>query len=229
MLDAVLTPDLLREVEAVTVFAFCDVEGLAVALRQRGLNVGRYWYLSRDLPLRGGGATTSETRGWRLEDASATADLLMQVYGASDGSRPFVPTGTRSEWEQYVGQLITTAGCGTLLPEASWCVPAGPGRLAAVALVSRIAPSTGHLVQLAVDSRFRRRGYASSLLAGVCAAAARAGCRRMTLFVEGRNAAARALYESVGFEATASFVAAGMRQPRRSTSVAPAARVTTFR
>lgn len=229
LLDFVLHSQTLEEVDAVTFFAFTDAEGVAAALRQRGLAVGRYWYLSRDVPLPGGAALIRETRGWLPGDAQATADLLHRAYGPSDGSRPFVPKGTRDEWEKYVAQLVLANGCGTLLPEASLCVPAGPGRLAAVALISRIAPGTGHLVQLAVDPQFQRRGYATSLLTGVGAAAARAGCRRLTLFVEGRNARARAVYDDAGFMAMGSFVAAGTLQPRRSTSVAPVARATTFR
>src|ERR1044072_10031210 len=89
-------------------------------------------------------------------------------------------------------------------------------RLAAVALVSRISPGTGHLVQLVVDPRMRRRGHGSALLRGACGAAARAGLRRMTLLVDGRNDGARWLYDEAGLELMGSFVAGGALHGHRS-------------
>ncbi|NOT24495.1 MAG: GNAT family N-acetyltransferase [Acidobacteria bacterium] len=116
---------------------------------------------------------------------------------------------------------------------ASWCLQAGPGRLGAVALASRVGPGTGHIIQLAVDPQFQRRGTGAALLEAACGSAARAGCRRMTLLVAGPNRTARKLYEEAGFAPTASFVAAGTLdaagQPRRLTSVALGERLTTFR
>jgi ribosomal protein S18 acetylase RimI-like enzyme len=98
-----------------------------------------------------------------------------------------------------------------------------------VALVTRIAESTAHLVQLAVDPQMRGRHLGTQLLEIVCSSANQAGCTHMTLFVGGRNSAARSLYESSRFESRASFVAAGSLQPRRSTSVAPGSAVITRR
>ena len=229
LLDATLNDPAASVVDTVTFFAFADVDGLAPALRRRGLAAGRYWYLGRSIPLEGVMDWPRTTRSWRVDDVEATASLLERAYGRSDGSRPFAPRGTRWEWLQYVSRLAETKGCGTLLTEASLCVPAGPGRLAAVALVSRISPGTAHLVQLVVDPSVRRRGHGADLLSGCCSAAARAGCRRMTLLVDGRNTIARQIYDAARFEAMASFVAGGVLQPLRSTSMAPDARVVTFR
>jgi ribosomal protein S18 acetylase RimI-like enzyme len=229
MLERILEHDGLEGVQTITFFALTDAPGLALALRGRGLAVNRYWYMARDstpgapLPL------PWDVRQWRLEDIDPTAELLMRAYATSDETRPFAPRGTSDEWSEYVFQLVHANGCGELMLSASVCVPAGPGRLAAVALVSRIGPTTGHLVQLVVDPRFQKRGFGSSLLDAACGAAARAGCRRMTLLVSGRNDRARRLYDGARFEAVASFVSGGSIQPRRSTSVAPGVRDITFR
>lgn len=209
MLDAVLNTPEAAAAEAVTFFAFTSAPDIVGTLRRRGLVVSRYWYLSRAAARHPPQGPPRDARPWRMEDVGATAELLARAYGPSDGSRPFVPRGTQREWDAYVAQIVRARGCGELMPDASWCVPAGPGRLAAVALSSRIGPSTGHLVQLAVDPQFRGRGIGATLVEAACESSARAGCRRMTLLVEGLNRGARALYESLRFESAASFVAAG--------------------
>jgi ribosomal protein S18 acetylase RimI-like enzyme len=232
LLAAVLRDPEAAGADVVTLFVFSDAPGLVQAARDHRLAVSRYWYLAREVDP-GRRVASHDARKWRVDDAPATVDLLMRAYGASDGSRPFAPRGQRPDWELYVKQIIEARGCGTIMPEASFCVPAGPGRLAAVALVSRIGPHTGHLVQLAVDPQFQRRGIGSSLVESACYAVALAGCRKMTLLVAGQDRRARALYDGAGFESVASFVAAGAMgaalQPRRSTSVAPGASVATFR
>ena len=229
LLDATLNDPAVTGVDTVTFFAFADVNGLASALKRRGMTVGRYWYLGRTIPLQGAADWPRTARSWRLDDVDATASLLERAYGRSDGSRPFAPRGTSREWLQYVSRLAQSHGCGTLLADASLCVPAGPGRLAAVALVSEISPGTAHLVQLVVDPGVQRRGHGAALLSGCCRAASRVGCRRMTLLVDGRNTVARGIYDGAGFEVMGSFVTGGALQPLRSTSIAPDPRLVTFR
>jgi ribosomal-protein-alanine N-acetyltransferase len=56
-----------------------------------------------------------------------------------------------------------------------------------------------HINSLAVDERWRQQGIARRLLVGVLAEAVRAGARTATLEVRESNAAARALYEGLGF------------------------------
>jgi ribosomal protein S18 acetylase RimI-like enzyme len=232
LLSAVMRDPQADGADVVTLFVFSDAPGLVQAARDHRLAVSRYWYLARDVEP-GRRVAVRDARKWRMDDAPATVDLLMRAYGAPDGGRPFAPRGQRSDWEQYVKQIIEARGCGTLMPEACFCVPAGPGRLSAVALVSRVGPHTGHLVQLAVDPQFQRRGIGSSLVESACDAVAAAGCRKITLLVAGQERRARALYDGAGFESVASFVAAGAMgaalQPRRSTSVAPGVKVATFR
>jgi ribosomal protein S18 acetylase RimI-like enzyme len=228
MIDAVLHEENRAAVDAITLFAFADAPNLAAALRSRGLSVDRYWYLGRELQ-RMAPPRLSDVRKWRVDDVQATAELLARSYEGREESRPFAPRGLAEDWVEYVQQLTTGTGCGRLMGEASVCVPGGPQRLLAVALVTRIAESTGHLVQLAVDPQMRGRHLGSQLLENVCSSANLAGCTRMTLFVGGRNSRARSLYESHRFENMASFLAAGSLQPRRSTSVAPGSAVITRR
>jgi ribosomal protein S18 acetylase RimI-like enzyme len=229
LLDGILSDHTLAAVDSVTLFAPADAVGLVPALKRREMSVCRYWYLSRDLRL-GPDSLHEDARRWRPEDLGPTADLLGSAYAREDVSRPFAPRGTAAEWRHYVEQLVTADGCGTLLPQLSLCISAGLGRLAAVALVTRIGANTSHLAQLAVAPGFRKRGLGAGLLAAVCRAASRQGFGRMTLLVAGQNQAARKLYEGAGFVERSTFVSAGLRhQPRRSTSVAAGANAMTLR
>ncbi len=228
MLDAVLRDDIRAVVDTVTLFAFADAPNLAAALRLRGLAVDRYWYLGRELQ-RTAPPRLPDVRKWRLDDVQATAELLQRSYEGRDESRPFAPRGMAEEWADYIQQLTTGTGCGRLMTDVCICVPGGPNRLLAVALVTRISDGTAHLVQLAVDPQMRGRHLGTQLLEIACSAANQAGCTRMTLFVGGKNSRARSLYESHRFENMASFVAGGSLQPRRSTSVAPGSAVITRR
>lgn len=228
MAERLLGGPALTYVDRVSLFAFTEYAGLVQTLRNKGLTVDRYWYLGREtsrntLPL------LPALRNWKPEDARATAALLERAYGPGTDTRPFAPGNSPDEWTRYVADLTSDAAGATLLPEASFCLPAGPDRLVALALVSRIADSTAHLTQLVVDPQMRRRRLAAQLLELASAAAARAGCRRLTTIVGGGNRPGRALLEGLRFRTMGSFLAAGAVQPRRSTSVAPGAALMTRR
>jgi ribosomal protein S18 acetylase RimI-like enzyme len=226
LVDRALSEQTLAFVETVTFFALSDAPGLTTALRAKGLSVDRYWYLGRELQ-RTAPPALSDIRRWRFEDTAATCDLLARGYKGPSDARPFAPAGRPEEWIEYVNRLTRGFGCGALLPDASLCIPSGPNRLVGLAMVTRISDSTAHLAQLVVDPQFQGRRLAVQLMELAGAAAARSGCRRMTLLVGGSNRRARSLYEAARFQAMGSFVAAGTLQPRRSTSAAPAgARIT---
>jgi ribosomal protein S18 acetylase RimI-like enzyme len=219
MLSAIFGSEPASTAAATTFFAYSDAPGLAAALRRRGQTVDRYFYLARDLavavryPLR-------DARRWNAADTPAAAELMQRAYKEPDAARPFAQGGGRPDWIEYVTQLTTASGCGDLVEEACVSLPLGPDRLAGLALVSRIAPSTAHLVQLATDPSVRRRGLGSALLLAACSGAHRCGFRRMTIMVSGKNAIARRLYEGAGFEVATSVIAAGSNQPLRLTSAA---------
>lgn len=226
LLDAILASDTAARAGSVTLFAFTDAPGLTDALAHRGLTVVRYDYLAK--PLIAEPHTPSlDVRPWRKDDAIAVARLLASAYPMADEGRPFAPRGTAEEWQEYVGQIVNAAGCGTIMPDASFVAPNGPDRMAGVILVTRLATATAHVAQIAVDPATERRGLGRLLIGAACANAREAGCARMTLLVDDRNARARRLYEHARFVAVAGFVSAGRRQPVRLTSVAAGGRAVT--
>jgi ribosomal protein S18 acetylase RimI-like enzyme len=219
LLDAILASSVAARAQAVSVFAFTDAPRLTAALGQRGLTVVQYDYLQK--PLAGGLLPPiPHLRAWRDDDTSGTAALLASAYPLADDGRPFAPRGTAEEWREYVGQLVGAAGCGTLLPDASFVVQAGDEAIAGLVLTTRLAPGTAHIAQIAVAPRAQRRGLGRLLLRAASVRARAAGCDRVTLLVEERNAGARQLYEASGFAAAARFVSAGSVQPVRLTSLA---------
>jgi ribosomal protein S18 acetylase RimI-like enzyme len=209
LVDKLLNEQTLAFVDTVAFFALSDAPALTPALRNKGLQVDRYWYLSRDLT-RTVPPELNDIRRWRFEDIQATADLFGRCYKGASDSRPFAQGGTPDEWAEYVNRLTRGFGCGTLLPEASLCVPSGPNRLVGAALMTKISESTAHLAQLVVDPQFQGRRLGIQLLEMAASAAARQGCRRLTLIVGGSNRRARSVYETARFHAAGSFVAAGL-------------------
>jgi len=229
LVDAICSSEAAANAQSALVFAFTDAPGLSDALARRGLTVGAYDYLVKRLPLPGlpdrrpGAAGASSDPGggqsvspalchWRDREAESVAALLRLAYPGADGGRPFAPGGTVEEWQEYVDQLVAAAGCGTIMPESCYVVPNGPDRISGVVLVTRLAARTAHIAQLAVDPQATRRGLGRMLVDAACARAGAAGCDRITLLVEGRNTAARRLYEDSGFQAVARFVSAGTAQ-----------------
>lgn len=215
MLDRLLSAPALTFIERISVFLFTDQHSLAQALRARGLSVDRYWYLGRELnPV--APPALQGVRRWRIEDGLATAALLGRAYNPQVDTRPFAPLGTQEQWFGYINE-ITRGVHGTLLPEASICLQAGPDKLNAVAIVTRVSEATAHLVQLVVDPQMRRKRVAMQLMDTVSAAASRAGCRRLTVIVGGANRPARSMFENEArFRSMGSLLAAGTLQPKRA-------------
>jgi len=216
MLDRLLSAPALTFIERVSAFLFTDHHSLAQALRARGLAVDRYWYLGRELNTVAPPALQG-LRRWRIEDSLATAALFGRAYESQIATRPFAPLGTQEQWFGYINEL-TCGAYGTILPEASVCLTAGPDKLTAVAIVTRVGESTAHLAQLAVDPQMRRKRLGMQLMEMVSAAAARVGCRRLTVIVAGVNRPARSMFENEArFRAMGSFLAAGTLAPQRAT------------
>jgi ribosomal protein S18 acetylase RimI-like enzyme len=193
----------------VSSFVPTRADGLEPALVERGFACERYHYLVRAVSPSDAGAV--EATGWHDDLLVPSAVLLRAAYGS--GGRHFAPRGLQVEWEHYVRGLVERPGCGVLEPSITRVLKAGDV-MQALVLATRIAPGTVHLAQVAVHPSRRREGLGHRLVDETCRLAASRGARLVTLLVGEHNAAARALYEQIGFTARATFVA-GMLSYRR--------------
>ncbi len=113
------------------------------------------------------------------------------------------------EWREYAAQLLGSEACGTFEPGLSASVLSPAGVLEGVVLTTVVSPTTAHIAQVAVDPSRRGGGAATRLVRAVLEQARAAGYDRVSLLVSERNTAARRLYARLGFNETASFIAAG--------------------
>jgi len=144
---------------------------------------------------------------WRDGDIGRATALLSAAYPPAIAAL-FTPRGSAAEWRTYVTVLVRLGPCGIFQHEWSRVIRDDAGELLGVALVTRVAPGTAHLAQLAVRPDVQRGGLATRLVCDAAAAAHAAGCRELTLLVARGNEPARRLYESLGFTAR-TLLAAG--------------------
>jgi ribosomal protein S18 acetylase RimI-like enzyme len=185
----------------VSTFVPMRAEGLEAALVERGFVCEHYHYLARSVAA---APVTPTASGWQDDLLVPSAILLQSAYG--EGGRQFAPRGLQVEWEHYVRGLVERPGCGVLEPGITRVQKSSTG-MQALVLATRIAPGTVHLAQVAVHPDCRRSGVARRLVDEACRLAASRGARLVTLLVGERNAAARALYEQMGFTERALFLA----------------------
>ncbi|OFW46053.1 MAG: hypothetical protein A3J29_19020 [Acidobacteria bacterium RIFCSPLOWO2_12_FULL_67_14b] len=213
LLEAMWTSPEATSAEGGLLFGHFAAPGLTDLLAGKGVAVARYRYLIRALPADGGaeGAPDWRPRTWRTGDVAHVSALLSSAYGP-DPSRPFAPGGRADEWEEYLGQLMGTCGCGEFDSGLSVVAPARSEGLDGAALVTRLAPETAHLAQIAVRPNMQGRAMGASLLGEAMARATAAGCRSLTLLVGATNTRACRLYERCGFVETVAFLSGSFRK-----------------
>ena len=118
-------------------------------------------------------------------DAEAASDLEARCF-AGAGHTPWTPT-------MFLEELAE----GVAAPR-SWWVAHDDGELIGIA-GGMVVDCDVQILDVAVDASYRRQGIARKLLAHVSYDAQMLGCKTASLEVEADNAAARALYEALGF------------------------------
>jgi GNAT superfamily N-acetyltransferase len=200
MLEAICVSAEAQLARGVSCFLFPASASVASALaRQRfALDIHRYLCHPLGGPVPVPPATTP-LRSWCVEDTTSVVRLLARAYAGDAGARCFTPHARLEEWAHYVGQLLQRPACGHFSPEESFVGEDAGGRLAGAVLVTRVAPGTAHIAQLAVDPACRGTGVGTALVAAACAAARARGADRVTLLVNEQNATACSLYARLGF------------------------------
>ena len=140
-----------------------------------------------------------------LDDASELIALahrghvdsrINDLYASVAGARRLV---AQTAHLAVSARFCATASIGARDPRASG--------LRGISLGSFVGEEVGHVNQLCVDPRARRRGLGSELLRRSLGALARAGCQAASLTVTKSNAGAVRLYKRFGFRSMASFAA----------------------
>jgi ribosomal protein S18 acetylase RimI-like enzyme len=198
LLDAALTSPEASMARGLQGFVFPEGTGVASALARQRFALRETRYLARDI-----GTVALErpadVRGWRDDDLAPAVRILASAYGDDPSAAAFAPDGRREQWAQYTFQLLRTPGCGRFDPALSVVSLSADGQARGVALATWISPDTVHLAQIAVLAEHRGQGGGAALVEAVLASARAAGARRVTLMVDGGNAAARRLYQRTGF------------------------------
>jgi ribosomal protein S18 acetylase RimI-like enzyme len=200
---AMAAPEAARA-DTVACYLYPQSPALRRILEQEGFSVEAHHYMTRE-PQPAAGRPAARwpagcAPGPRIDgDADGVVDLVARAYGDSREGRCFAPDLRADQWSHYVSRLVDGEACGRVLPEASFTVRDANRRPVAAILLTAIGEATAHLAQVVVDPGWRGRGLARQSIAEGAGAAARAGFTRVTLLVASGNAAARGLYQSLGF------------------------------
>ena len=142
-------------------------------------------------------------RGWLPRPGPAfvmTADIAVLPASPTDVEFAPGPDAAFLDLYRYRGQDLPPIA-RTLLMSAPWQAFGSirrEGRAVAVGRVS-VAGDLGVLTAVEVDAAYHRQGLGTAITAGLAAAAASRGARRILLQVETGNGPARALYLRCGF------------------------------
>ena len=154
----------------------------------------------------GGSMDGLELRTWRDNDFSAAGHLIAQAYeGHLDG---IINDQYRSVAGslRFLHNIVRFPGCGFFDPSASRVLAyRGREEIAALLLCSRVREDVGHVTQICVSRKYRRRGLGAWLLADCSRALRLSGFQALTLTVTRENTDAVALYHRSGFVTRQTF------------------------
>jgi len=150
-----------------------------------------------------------ELRGWRDDDLAAAGRLIAEAYQDHPDSHINDQYCSVQGSMRFLHNIARFAGCGVFAPQVSHVVVDRRTReLAAVVLGSRVSPQSGHITQLCVHPRWRRRGLARMLLSIAATCFVRLDVSEISLTVTEANADAVELYRSDGYDVVHMFDAA---------------------
>lgn len=214
LVDGILASSEVAAASTIVSFTRAQAPGLAEEWAARGFDVETYRYL--EVPTEGFAAAETTVEPWYEPNDERVRMLLERAYEGSSELRPFAPNGSSEEWSEYVTSLVERNACGRFLPEASGVIASAagghePAVLEGAIVMTTIGDKTAHIAQVAVDPAARGNGLGAKLICAAAAAANAQGFERLTLLVAESNTRAGALYERLGFQQTAAFLAAVRR------------------
>ena len=150
-----------------------------------------------------------EIRTWRDEDMTAASRLICESYANHPDALINDQYRSRHGSLRFLHNIVRYSGCGTFSPAASHMITDRATREpVALVLGSRVSSHSGHITQLCVRPRDRRRGLARLLLEIASQAFLRQGLSEISLTVTEANTHAIELYRQEGYETRHVFNAA---------------------
>jgi ribosomal protein S18 acetylase RimI-like enzyme len=182
--------------------------------RDHGFRVARRYFMVRQLA----GVASEihvhlpaelELRSWRDDDLGPAGRLIAEAYHDHPDSTINDQYCSVQGSIRFLHNIARFAGCGVFAPQVSHVVVDRATReMAAIVLGSRVSPQSGHITQLCVHPRWRRRGLARMLLNVAATCFVRLGVSEISLTVTEANSDAIDLYRAEGYELMHTFDAA---------------------
>jgi ribosomal protein S18 acetylase RimI-like enzyme len=147
-----------------------------------------------------------ELRAWRDDDMQAASHLISHCYTGHTDSRINDQYRTPMGSLRFLQNIVRFSGCGTFSPSVSHLVTErGSREPVALVLGSRVSANSGHITQLCVRPKDRRRGLGRHLLAIAAQGFLKQGIDEISLTVTEANTGAVDLYRREGYEISQTF------------------------
>jgi len=153
--------------------------------------------------------TGIELRPWREDDLLPAARLISEAY--RDHPDSVINDQYRSVHgsQRFLQNIVRYSGCGAFSAQTSHVVVERVSReLVALVLGSRVSLESGHVTQVCVHPKYRRRGLARLLLSIAAFHFMRMGITEISLTVTESNTQAIDLYTAEGYTRMHTFDAA---------------------
>ena len=178
--------------------------------REHGFEIFRRLFMVQPLdmlsPMRGQLPAGLEMRTWRDEDLTAASRLICECYAGHPDSYINDQYRTRQGSLRFLHNIVRYSGCGTFSAANSYMITESASREpVALLLASRVSSGSGHITQLCVRPRDRKRGLGRLLLTVAAHGFARQGMNEVSLTVTEANSDAVGLYRREGYEIRHSF------------------------
>ena len=189
--------------------------------RRSGFEVFRRLFMVRQLTSADGDVRIDvpaelELRQWRDDDLNAAGRLIAEAYRGHPDSRINDQYCSVQGSMRFLHNIARYSGCGVFAPQVSHVALERRTReMVALVLGSRVSPQSGHITQLCVHERWRRRGVARMLLSVAASCFVRQGASEISLTVTEANTDAVELYRAERYALVHEFDAAvWQREPR---------------
>jgi ribosomal protein S18 acetylase RimI-like enzyme len=188
--------------------------------RGAGFALYRRLFMVQDLHAARGGQRHDllhdvEIRPWRDDDLSPAGRLISEAY--ADHPDSLINDQYRSPHGsmRFLHNIVRYSGCGVFAPQVSYVACDKLTReMVALVLGSRVSADSGHITQLCVKPKYRRRGLARTLLTLASTGFSRLGMKEVSLTVTEANQRAIELYKSEGYACRHTFDAAVWQRAR---------------